>query len=81
MKKLFKFILKLVLLAIISLILYISYLYIQNPLVISRLGGVIIGKSPGIPETIESGIGIPLKNFSERKSINQNSIDQAIKFS
>ena len=39
---------------IASLITYITYLYIQNPVVVSRLGGVIMGNNPRIPEVIKA---------------------------
>ena len=80
MKKVFKFIFSLTLLLMACLIFYISYLYIQNPLVISRLGGVIVGKNPGIPEKIISGKGIPINNILEESLISQDALNKSISF-
>ena len=54
MKTFFKIISSFILLLLASLIVYISYLYIQNPVVVSRLGGVLLGNSPGIPELVRA---------------------------
>ena len=62
-----------------SLVTYITYLYLQNPVVVSRLGGVMMGNSPGIPELVTAKNGYPLIQ-STSKSISEESIESAIKF-
>ena len=80
MKKVFKFIFSLALVLMACLVFYIGYLYIQNPLVVSRLGGVIMGKNPGIPEKIISGKGIPIGTILEESLISQNALSKSINF-
>jgi len=46
--KILKILTKLFLTFILLLSLYVAYLYIQNPVVVSRLGSVIMGNNPGI---------------------------------
>ena len=62
------------------LVFYIGYLYIQNPLVVTRLGGVIMGKNPGIPEKIISGRGIPIGTILEESLISQDALNKSINF-
>ncbi|SVD75422.1 uncharacterized protein METZ01_LOCUS428276, partial [marine metagenome] len=45
--KILKLLIKLFLTFILLLSLYVAYLYIQNPVVVSRLGSVIMGETPG----------------------------------
>ncbi len=79
MRTLFKIASSLMLLLIASLVIYVGYLYLQNPVVVSRLGGVIMGNSPGIPELVIAKNGYPLKQATS-KSISEESIQSAIKF-
>jgi CubicO group peptidase (beta-lactamase class C family) len=79
MKTFFKIISSLILLFIASLITYITYLYIQNPVVVSRLGGVIMGNNPGIPEVVKAKNTFPVK-VATSKSISTQSIESAIQF-
>ncbi|HIF20007.1 MAG TPA: class C beta-lactamase-related serine hydrolase [Gammaproteobacteria bacterium] len=79
MKTFFKIISSLILLFIASLITYITYLYIQNPVVVSRLGGVIMGNNPGIPEVVKANNTFPVK-VATSKSISTQSIESAIQF-
>ena len=80
MKKVFKFIFSLALVLMACLVFYIGYLYIQNPLVVTRLGGVIMGKNPGIPEKIISGRGIPIGTILEESLISQDALNKSINF-
>lgn len=80
MKKVFKFIFSLALVLMACLVFYIGYLYIQNPLVVTRLGGVIMGKNPGIPEKIISGKGIPIGTILEESLISQDALNKSINF-
>ena len=80
MKKVFKFIFSLALVLMTCLGFYIGYLYIQNPLVVTRLGGVIMGKNPGIPEKIISGKGIPIGTILEESLISQDALNKSINF-
>ena len=80
MKKIFKFIFSLALVLMACLVFYIGYLYIQNPLVVTRLGGVIMGKNPGIPEKIISGRGIPIGTILEESLISQDALNKSINF-
>ena len=61
-------------------LIYSTYLYIQEPLVISRLGGVLIGKKPGIPERVISGNGFVLNHTQEALKINLEALSQAIDY-
>lgn len=61
-------------------LIYSTYLYIQEPLVISRLGGVLIGKKPGIPERVISGNGFVLNHTQEALTINSEALSQAIDY-
>ena len=79
MRTLFKIISWLILLLMASLVTYITYLYLQNPVVVSRLSGVMMGNSPGIPELVTAKNGYPLIQ-STSKSISEESIESAIKF-
>ena len=79
MRTLFKIISSLILLLIASLATYVTYLYLQNPVVVSRLGGVIMGNSPGIPELVVAKNGYPLIQATS-KSISEESIKSAMKF-
>jgi CubicO group peptidase (beta-lactamase class C family) len=79
MKTFFKIISSLILLFIASLITYITYLYIQNPVVVSRLGGVIMGNNPGIPEVVKAKNTFPVK-VATSQSISTQSIESAIQF-
>ena len=80
MKKILKTILTIFLLMVVIILIYLSYLYIQEPLVMSRLGGVLIGKKPGIPERVISGNGIALKHSEESLTINPEVLSQAIAY-
>ena len=80
MKKILKTILTIFLLMVVIILIYLSYLYIQEPLVMSRLGGVLIGKKPGIPERVISGNGIVLKHSEESLTINPEVLSQAIAY-
>ena len=79
MRTLFKIISSLILLLIASLATYVTYLYLQNPVVVSRLGGVIMGNSPGIQESVVAKNEYPLIQATS-KSISEESIESAIKF-
>ena len=79
MRTLFKIISSLILLLIASLATYVTYLYLQNPVVVSRLGGVIIGNSPGIPELVLAKNEYRLIQATS-KTISEESIESAIKF-
>ena len=78
--KILKILTKLFLTFIILLSLYVAYLYIQNPVVVSRLGSVIMGNNPGIAESVESNNAFPIKKATV-KSISDESIQSAIEFS
>ena len=78
--KILKILTKLFLTFIILLSLYIAYLYIQNPVVVSRLGSVIMGNTPGIAESVESKNTYPIKKATV-KTISDESIQSAIEFS
>ena len=80
MKKLFKKIAQIVLFMVAIAIIYLSYLYIQEPLVMSRLGGVLIGNKPGIPERVNSGNGFVLNHNQEALKINPEILSQAIAY-
>tara|TARA_B100000929_G_scaffold38164_1_gene27265 strand:+ start:306 stop:845 length:540 start_codon:yes stop_codon:yes gene_type:complete len=80
MKKLFKTIANLFLLMVAIVLIYLSYLYIQEPLVVSRLGGVLIGNKPGIPERVNSGNGFILSHNQEALKINPEVLSQAIAY-
>ena len=80
MKKLFKTIATLFLLMVAIVLIYLSYLYIQEPLVVSRLGGVLIGNKPGIPERVNSGNGFVLSHNQEALKINPEVLSQAIAY-
>ena len=80
MKKLFKIIANLFLLMVAIVLIYLSYLYIQEPLVVSRLGGVLIGNKPGIPERVNSGNGFVLSHNQETLKINPEVLSQAIAY-
>ena len=80
MKKLFKKIAQIVLFMVAIAIIYLSYLYIQEPLVMSRLGGVLIGNKPGIPERVNSGNGFILSHNQETLTINPEVLSQAIAY-
>ena len=80
MKKLFKTIATLFLLMVAIVLIYLSYLYIQEPLVVSRLGGVLIGNKPGIPERVNSGNGFVLSHNQEALKINPEILSQAIAY-
>ena len=79
MKTFFKIISSFILLLLASLIVYISYLYIQNPVVVSRLGGVLLGNSPGIPELVRAKNSL-LISETTTKTISSESIESAIQF-
>ncbi len=78
--KILKILTKLFLTFILLLSLYLVYLYIQNPVVVSRLGSVIMGNNPGIPESVGSNNAYPIKKATV-KSISDESIQSAIEFS
>lgn len=78
--KILKILTKLFLTFIILLSLYVAYLYIQNPVVVSRLGSVIMGNTPGIAESVESKNAYPIKKATV-KTISDESIQSAIEFS
>ena len=80
MKKFFTTIAKIFLVTGAIFFIYLTYLYVQEPLVVSRLGGVLIGKKPGIPERVISGNGIALKYSEESLSINPEVLSQAIAY-
>ncbi|SVB39457.1 uncharacterized protein METZ01_LOCUS192311 [marine metagenome] len=80
MKKLFKKIAQIVLFMVAIAIIYLSYLYIQEPLVVSRLGGILIGNKPGIPERVNSGNGFVLSHNQEALKINPEVLSQAIAY-
>jgi len=80
MKTLLKIISSLLLILIASLLSYISYLYIQNPVVVSRLGSFIIGKTTGITEVVESSHAFPI-NQAIIKTISDESIQSAMEYS
>ena len=61
-------------------LIYLSYLYIQEPLVVSRLGGVLMGNKPGIPERVNSGNGFILSHNQETLTINPEVLSQAIAY-
>ena len=78
--KILKILTKLFLTFILLLSLYVVYLYIQNPVVVSRLGSVIMGNNPGIAESVESNNAFPIKKATV-KSISDESIQSAIEYS
>ena len=78
--KILKILTKLFLTFIILLSLYVAYLYIQNPVVVSRLGSVIMGNNPGIAESVESNNAYPIKKATV-KTISDESIQSAIEYS
>ena len=80
MRKLFKGIAIIFLLMVSAVIIYLSYLYIQEPLVVSRLGGVLVGKKPGIPERVISGNGFVLQYSEKSSKINPEFLSRAIAY-
>ena len=80
MKKFFTTIAKIFLVTGAIFFIYLTYLYVQEPLVVSRLGGVLIGKKPGIPERINSGNGFVLNHNQESLTISQEVLSQAITY-
>ena len=80
MKKFFTTIAKILLVTGAIFFTYLTYLYVQEPLVVSRLGGVLIGKKPGIPERINSGNGFVLSHNQESLTIRPEVLSQAIAY-
>ena len=80
MKKFFTTIAKIFLVTGAIFFIYLTYLYVQEPLVVSRLGGVLIGKKPGIPERINSGNGFVLNHNQESLTISPEVLSQAIAY-
>ena len=80
MKKFFTTIAKIFLVTGAIFFIYLTYLYVQEPLVVSRLGGVLIGKKPGIPERINSGNGFVLNHNQESLTISPEVLSQAITY-
>ena len=78
--KILKILIKLFLTFILLLSLYVAYLYIQNPVVVSRLGAVIMGETPGITEVVESNYAYPI-NKATVKTISDESIQSAMEYS
>ena len=78
--KILKILTKLFLTFILLLSIYVAYLYIQNPVVVSRLGSVIMGNTPGIAESVESKNTYPIKKATV-KTISDESIQSAIEYS
>jgi len=81
MKKLTKTLAKLFLLVVAAVVIYLAYLYVQEPIVVSRLGGVLIGNKPGITERVISGNGFVLNDNQEGPTIDPNALTQAIDYS
>ena len=80
MIKILKILIKLFLTFILLLSVYVVYLYIQNPVVVSRLGAVIMGETPGIAEVVESNYAYPI-NKATVKTISDESIQSAMEYS
>ena len=80
MKTFLKIISSLLLILLVSILTYLFYLYIQNPVVVSRLGVAIMGDTPGIPEVVKSNYAYPI-NKATVKTISDDSIQSAKEYS
>jgi len=80
MKTFLKIISSLLLILLVSILTYLFYLYIQNPVVVSRLGVAIMGDTPGIPEVVKSKYAYPI-NKATVKTISDDSIQSAKEYS
>ena len=75
-----KFIAGSIALIVLLIFLYVGYLYLQNPTVVSRIGSMIMGEATGELEIIRAKEGVSL-NYKEPKIISGEAIEAALQFS
>ena len=78
--KLLKFIFYTFVSLIVLASLYIGYLYIQNPTVVSRIASMMMGEATGELEIVKANEAFPL-NTGSPTNITEDSLQAAIKFS
>ena len=78
--KLLKFIFNTFVCLLVLISLYIGYLYIQNPTVVSRIASMMMGEATGELEIVKANEAFALK-IGSSKNISEESLDAAIQFS
>ena len=78
--KLFKFIFKIFICLFAAVVIYIGYLYVQSPTVVTRITSMIMGEATGDLEIINANEAFALK-YSSSKKISEDSLEAAINFS
>ena len=78
--KLLKFIFNAFVFVLVLISLYIGYLYIQNPTVVSRIASMMMGEATGELEIVKANEAFAL-NIGSSKNISEESLDAAIQFS
>jgi len=78
--KLLKFIFNTFVCLLVLISLYIGYLYIQNPTVVSRIASMMMGEATGELEIVKANEAFAL-NIDSSKNISEESLDAAIQFS
>ena len=77
MKTLIKTIQRILLIITLAIVLSVGFLFVQEPLVMSRLGGMLLGKKTGVYKIVTSGDGLSIKNNLGEKTISQQALDEA----
>ena len=80
MKTLIKTIQRILLIITLAIVLSVGFLFVQEPLVMSRLGGMLLGKKPGVQKIVMSGDGLSIKSNLGEKTINQQTLNEAIAY-
>ena len=78
--KLLKFIFNTFVCLLVLISLYIGYLYIQNPTVVTRIASMMMGEATGELEIVKANEAFALK-IGSSKNIPEESLDAAIQFS
>ena len=78
--KLLKFIFNTFVCLLVLISLYIGYLYIQNPTVVTRIASMMMGEATGELEIVKANEAFALK-IGSSKNISEESLDAAIQFS
>ena len=78
--KLIKLIIKIFISVVVSVSVYIGYLYFQSPTVMTRITSMMIGEPTGELETVKASDAVFI-NSGSPKNISDESIEAAIKFS
>ena len=78
--KLLKFIFNTFVCLLVLISLYIGYLYIQNPTVVTRIASMMMGEATGELEIVKANGAFALK-IGSSKNISEESLDAAIQFS